>query len=384
MKNPETENPPIIFGLAKVSWPRVLILSALAFCLASSSIHADTADETGEIAPRTPEVDDAKEREGWQFEVGAGFLLHSQAQSADVSVDWAPGQPDLSLSNGRVEPALAPGFTLEATVLTPALTSHEYAPRLFVQAGYENLLEDSFATYRGFDSSALSGSGICNIPSEITVQVGGNPEAAIPVPGLDSCDSTTSIDTAIQDMWFLGVGVQVPLPIFEDRMKLRLGLNYLGQRWGDAKFSWSRSQTWGVCTSRNYPTAFLPNALGVPYIGTNGQCVLLTDPAPVGPDVNWERGNRTQVASKDEVSSTFAGATTHALGINLSALVDVYQVGDFQLRFFLNTRFAWILNDSEAADVITSEYGTFNVSTSPDSFIAQAGGGVRIYWTPRW
>ena len=278
MQNPEIENPPKVDGVAKAAWPRALALAAVVFCVVTSPIDADTAD-TGEIAPRTPEAETADERGGWQLEVGAGFLLHSQGQSADVDVEWADPTDPLSLSGGRVEPALAPGFTLEATVLTPALFSHKYAPRLFAHVGYEVLLEDSFATYRSFDSSALSGQSICNVSPSVTVEIGGNPETAIPVPGLASCDSKTDIDTSIQDMWFLGVGVQVPVPIFEDRMKLRIGLDYLGQRWGPTKFSWSRSQTWGVCTSRNYPTPFLPAIPGgVPYIGHNAQCLIETDP----------------------------------------------------------------------------------------------------------
>lgn len=382
MQNPDMKNSRRVLGAAEAAWPRVLALAAFLFCVVNFPIYAETA-ETGEIAPRTPESDAADEREEWQVELGAGFLLHSQGQTASVDVEWTDPNP-LTLSGGRVEPALAPGFTLEATVLTPALTSHKYAPRLFAHVGYEVVLEDSFATYREFDSSQLSGQSICNVSPSVTVEIGGNPETAIPIPGLASCDSKTDIDTSIQDMWFLGVGVQVPVPIFEDRMKLRIGLDYLGQRWGPSNFSWSRNQTWGVCASRNYATPFLPAAPGVPYIGNNSQCVLLTEPPNPLPETLWPRGNRTQVGTKDEVSSSFSGRTTHALGFDLAALVDVYEWKDFQLRLFLNTRFAWIVSDLEENSEINSEYGTFKVNVSPDRFIAQAGGGIRIYWTPRW
>ena len=379
MQNPEIGNPPKANHVAKMPWPNFLAWAGVVFCLATSPIHAETAD-TGEIAPRTPEVETTDEREGWQFEVGAGFLLHSQGQTASVDAEWADPDDPLNVSGGRVEPALAPGFTLEATVLTPGLTSHKYAPRLYARVGYEALLEDSFATYRAFDSSALSGQGICSPLPTLTVEIGGNPETGIAIPGLTSCDSKTDIDTSIQDMWFLGVGVEVPLPIFEDRMKVRLGLDYLGQRWGASEFSWSRSQTWGVCTSRNYPTAFLNNVIGVPVLGNNNSCNLQTNP----PTIPIQDGNRTQATTKNEVSSSFSSATTHALGFDVSTLVDVYKWKEFQLRLYLDTRFAWILSDSGGDIVIPSEYGTFEVSTRPDQFIAQAGGGIRIYWTPHW
>ena len=84
------------------------------------------------------------------------------------------------------------------------------------------------------------------------------------------------------------------------------------------------------------------------------------------------------------MSSSFSSATTHALGFDVSTLVDVYKWKEFQLRLYLDTRFAWILSDSGGDIVIPSEYGTFEVSTRPDQFIAQAGGGIRIYWTPHW
>ena len=68
----------------------------------------------------------------------------------------------------------------------------------------------------------------------------------------------------------------------------------------------------------------------------------------------------------------------------MAALVDVYEWKEFQVRLFLDTRFSWILNDTEQNYTVESEYGSFDIKAGPEKFIAQAGGGLRIYWSPRW
>ena len=297
-------------------WAMAQIFAAL-LLFGSSAIHAET-----ESTDASAESSAEEKKPGFGLELGAGFLLHSQGQDAGVSSGG-------TAIDGRVEPALAPGFTVDATVLSPPLFEHEYAPSAFFQIGYQNVLEDSFATFRGVAAYSPS-----DVPNVVAQECAGGADNS-------SCDIRSSIDTSIDNMWYLGVGFQVPTPIFEDRLKLRFALDYLGQQWGDADFSWSR-------------TTNLPAFQG------GGQL-------------------------KESVDASLPGVTTHALGFSTATLVDVYQWKGLNLRLFLDLRFAWILNDP-GGDYSVSEpgVGDFQVLAVPDKFIAQAGGGIQVYWSPNW
>ena len=312
-----------------------LVLAAFVFCGASVAFAEEGAVGS---TPASEADSEENERNRWGFEIGAGFLLHSQGQNARIvgslrNDNYDPGLPSGPTNpefitkplEGLVEPALAPGFTVEATVLSPALFEHQYAPSLFLHVGYENLLEDSFATFRSIESYSSS-----DRPNLTAEECEGGSD-------LSSCDISSGFDTAIQNMWFLGVGVDLPTPAFEDRLRLRVALDYLGQEWK-------------------------------------------------GPDFRWERNTTLQggARSKQSVEASFPSLTTHSLGVGVAALVDVYEWKEFQVRLFLDTRFSWILNDTEQNYTVESEYGSFDINAGPEKFIAQAGGGLRIYWSPRW
>ena len=312
-----------------------LVLAVFVFCVAGAA-HAEADGPVSGSA--SEQGSEEAEENRWGLEIGAGFLLHSQGQnvsiissldnpSYDPGLPPGPGNPEFITqpADGLVEPALAPGFTVEATVLSPALFEHEYAPSLFVHVGYENLLEDSFATFRSI--KAYSPSDDPNVTARECE--GGSDDS--------SCDISTGFDTAIESMWFLGVGVDLPTPVFEDRLRVRLAMDYLGQKWSDSDFNWERNTT-------------------------------------------VQGGARSQ----QRVDASFAGLTTHSLGLGVAALVDVYEWNDFQVRLFLDTRFSWILTDVDQDYTVNSDFGSFDISAGPDKFIAQAGGGLRIYWSPRW
>lgn len=331
--SPEKENTVSRIGIGLAQWAMGLVVAML-LLVGASAVHAET-ENTGAGAESSSSEE--KQGDGFVLELGAGFLLHSQGQNASViaSIENPPGPAAVPTPfEGRVEPALAPGFTVEAAVLSPPLFSHEYAPSVFFHVGYENVLEDSFATFRAIDSFS---------PSDIPNQVQQKCEDGV----FDSaCDIRSSIDTSIDSMWYLGVGFQVPTPIFEDRLKLRVALDYLGQKWGDTSFSWERNT--------QYPTP----------------------PPPA---------NQPPPPKSQKVDAIFSGVTTHALGFGTSALVDVYQWRSLQMRLFLDLRFAWILNDMEDEyNVESPGVGSFQVFVGPEKFIAQAGGGIRIYWSPNW
>ncbi|MEE3328907.1 MAG: hypothetical protein VX252_16325 [Myxococcota bacterium] len=329
MDSPEMENAPSANGVAGAQRVIGLVLAALVFWGASLSYAEEESVDSS--AASTPAVEDVEEeRRGFGLELGAGFLLHSQGMNANVREQLEDASnPGTFLPweevQGRVEPALAPGFTVEATVLSPALFSNKYAPSIFLHVGYENLLEDSFATFRAREG--YSSSDTPNVTAEECE--GGSDQSA--------CDISTGLTTAIKEMWFLGVGIDLPTPIFEDRLRFRIALDYLGQKWENSEFEWERNTTLRL-------------------------------------------GER----SRQRAEASFPGWTTHSLGVGASALVDVYQWKELQVRFFLDTRFSWILNDYERFYEVGNDFGNFQVHLGPEKFIAQAGGGIRIYWSPRW
>lgn len=397
MDHPEIGNMPNENSAAGARWWTALFLASLLF-LASFSAYA-AADDIASAADGSSSAEKQQPERGWGIEFGAGFLLHSQGQDASVDATLERGgvPEETTQTPGRVEPALAPGFTLEATVLSPPLFSHKYAPSAFFHVGYQNLLEDSFATFRGIVSDNVS----TDFPDERTdscdiranegvydIEVGGNFERAETMEKRGfSCDLTTGIDTAIEDMWFLGVGVEVPTPIFEERLKIRVALDYLGQRWADSSFNWKRSNNFRACATRLSASGAIP-AVGGPNqqpLINNNSCFLQDTEPPLDPNTNEPFvGNSVGQRSQQVINASLPGWTTHSLGVGVSALVDVYEWKELQVRLFLDTRFSWILNDVENSYLVESDYGRFDVNVGPEAFIAQAGGGIRIYWSPRW
>ena len=119
-----------------------LVLAAFVFCGASVAFAEEGAVGS---TPASGADSEENERNRWGFEIGAGFLLHSQGQNARIvgslrNDNYDPGLPSGPTNpefitkplDGLVEPALAPGFTVEATVLSPALFEHQYAPQSFL------------------------------------------------------------------------------------------------------------------------------------------------------------------------------------------------------------------------------------------------------------
>ena len=360
------------------------ILATLILWAGSAPVKAE-GEEANEAAgssgqPATEEVQPVQKpsRPGWEVEVGLGFVVHFQDLAGDASVDWSiqptPADPDcheqgllacptLSFAGGRNDPALAPGFSLELVGLSPALWGARYAPRVFAHVGYQALLEDSPTAYRKYSSEALS-SASCAIPIQWPVPGQDQPGLSMPLTG--SCDSSVKVDTSIDGMWYLGVGFEVPLPFFEDRMKFRLAADYLGQQWGPQRFSWERNKSWNVCTGPNR------------YLNSNNNCKRSLG----GPPQFDPAGARIKVAQTDNINVVGPGGISHAIGTNLQALVDVYQWKQIRVRLFLETRFVWLIDDPDMELTVSVVDGLIRASVVPDTFIAQGGGGIRVYWAP--
>ncbi len=350
--------------------------ACLAFFTGPAFAQAES-QTPGEMAGSEASSDETaqKNKEGWGLEFGVGFVLHVQDMEASASADFDPltnpadppeGDP-LNISNGTSDWAIAPGFSLDMTVLSPPLFEAKYAPRVFFQIGYQNLLEDSFTGYRDFQAG--EGAGPCGVSAEYPNPggPGAGTDNALYIPSTASCDATTASNTSIQDMWYLGVGFQVPVPIFEDRAKFRLSFDYLGQKWGPQDFSFDRNSSYTVCYGQG---AFIdPN---------NNNCVRPN----TGPGPPTRPGLIQIDQTKESVSGLGSSLTTHALGIGLKGLVDVYEWRGLKVRLFLETRFAWLLNDYEQTGTFETDLGSFNSTIRPSEFIAQGGGGVRVYWSP--
>jgi hypothetical protein len=86
--------------------------------------------------------------------------------------------------------------------------------------------------------------------------------------------------------------------------------------------------------------------------------------------------------------SPVAETTNHAVGVGVAAEADVYSWRDMRVSLFLETRFAWLMDQNTmtlravSADPLDLDFSEFTVT--PGAFIAQGGGGIRIRWVPVW
>jgi hypothetical protein len=154
-----------------------------------------------------------------------------------------------------------------------------------------------------------------------------------------STTTETLVQSSIDSQWYAGIGLEFSIPAGEREVKLRTSVDYLGQTM---------------------------SAFGTSDVTTRSS---------TGP------------AMETHYESLVSEITNHALGAGVSAEAAVYSWRDMRVSLFLETRFAWLLdNNSITLRAVSGNPtdGFSDFTVIPDAFIAQGGGGIRITWLPVW
>ena len=157
----------------------------------------------------------------------------------------------------------------------------------------------------------------------------------------DSAITTeTLVQSAVESQWYLGVGLEFLIPAGERDIRLRTSVDYMSQTLSASGTSDSTTRTSGDTIETH-------------------------------------------------LESPVAETTNHAVGVGVAAEADVYSWRDMRVSLFLETRFAWLMDQNtinlRAVNVGNPSDSAFSeFSVTPDAFIAQGGGGIRIRWVPVW
>ncbi|HIF95814.1 MAG TPA: hypothetical protein EYQ54_02085 [Myxococcales bacterium] len=158
-------------------------------------------------------------------------------------------------------------------------------------------------------------------------------------PPATSTTNETLVKSSVDSQWYLGVGLEFLIPAGERDIRLRTSVDYMSQTLSASGTSDSTTRQSGNTVERHY-------------------------------------------------ESPVAETTNHALGVGVAAEADVYSWRDMRVSLFLETRFAWLMDQNTmtlravSADPLDLDFSEFTVT--PGAFIAQGGGGIRIRWVPVW
>ena len=161
-------------------------------------------------------------------------------------------------------------------------------------------------------------------------------------PGTSTTNETL-VQSSVDSQWYLGVGLEFLIPAGERDIRLRTSVDYMSQT--------------------------------LSAFGTSDKTT---------------RTNEETIETHYE--SPVAEATNHAVGVGVAAEADVYSWRDMRVSLFLETRFAWLMDqntmtmraDNSDPCVGNPELCYSEFTVTPGAFIAQGGGGIRIRWVPVW
>jgi hypothetical protein len=158
-------------------------------------------------------------------------------------------------------------------------------------------------------------------------------------PPATSTTNETLVKSSVDSQWYLGVGLEFLIPAGERDIRLRTSVDYMSQTLSASGTSDSTTRQSGNTIEKHY-------------------------------------------------ESPVAETTNHAVGVGVAAEADVYSWRDMRVSLFLETRFAWLMDQNtmtlRAVSADPLELGFSEFTVTPGAFIAQGGGGIRIRWVPVW
>jgi hypothetical protein len=287
----------------------------------SPASAANAQEETQEEPQEQSQAEPQKESPGWTPSISVGFGLTSQSLdgTAETDLPTADGGT-VPIGAGISNDLRAQYFEPSASLYSPPLLDGGWAPRLFVHAGGQVPLSNTFIAqnYVG------------------TFGIGDDLNGNCPAPDPRACVVKSKSSVMLNGNWFAGIGVDLTLPVSRRQFHLRPSIDYFGQSW-QAESSIERTST--------------TNPPGQPL-----------------------------TSLFETIDASSEKKIMHGVGPRLQFILELAEVGPIGVDLFLETQFYWILSDSAVQISGSSADGNASFTTEVDSFVGQGGGGVRIVW----
>jgi hypothetical protein len=287
--------------------PLVLALATLSAVWLVSAAHAQQEPE--------------EESPGWTPSLSLGFGITSQGLEGTSQTDLQTADGGtVPIGAGESNELRVQYFEPSASLYAPPIWDGGWAPRLFVHGGLQVPLSD------GFIAQNYVG----------TFGQGDDLDGNCPAPAPRTCVVKSKNSVSLDGNWFVGIGVDLTLPVSRRQFHLRPSIDYFGQSW-KAEGEIERTST--------------TNPPGQPL---------------------------TSVFESIDASSDTQ--IMHGVGPRLQFILELAEVGQFGVDLFLETQFYWIVSDNAVQFTGSSADGNASFVTEVDSFVGQGGGGVRIVW----
>ncbi len=270
--------------------------------------------------------------------LATALLLGSATVAIAVETDGdADPATTVNSDNEKWQPALGMGFVLGAGIgsTLPGTTDAMVSPGFRFDASVATpvLLTDRTWVGRVFAPRLFA-----QVGTQLLLE--DNFVAWRSIGSVVSTTTETLVQSSIDSQWYAGAGLEFVIPAGQRKIRLRTSVDYIGQT--------------------------------VSAFGKSDVTISSTD----------------ESAIEKHYESPTAQITNHALGVGLSAEAAVYSWRDMRVSLFLETRFAWLMDENSmtlravSADPSDLSFSEFTVT--PDTFMAQGGGGIRITWFPVW
>lgn len=289
-----------------------------------------------------------KVKQGWTPSLALGFSVFNQDSGGTIESDYTD-----NFGTGRSDRMLTSTFNTDVTLLTPALGTSAVEPRLFMRAGIQVPLSDTFTAQK--IARTLTGVTIQSAPDPETpdfFQV--CPDATFaPVGGPvinGTCQINGEVAITVNLNWRVGLGMEFMIPWGERHFSIRPSIDYFGQS-----------------------------------VEANGSNSRIQKPG--------------QPEIRDMVSVNSGTEIMHGIGPTLEFDLDVAQAGPVTLEVFLTTSFYWLLGSNEfgfdgsgtrtcsapgtpiCSPSVVNYVPTGSFTAEVGDFVAEGGAGLRIVWT---
>ena len=303
-------------------------VAGLLVLLAITAVAAAAQGEDAEKAVRA-----------WTPSLSLGFSVFNQDSSGIITSSFTD-----NFGTGRSDRMLTSTFNGDVALHTPALGTGVLAPRIFMRAGFQIPLSDTFTSQK--IARTLSAPQNPDGTADYN-QVCPDARDAVPNPG--TCQISADILTTLKANWRAGVGLDFTLPWGDRHVSIRPAIDYFGQ---------AIEGTGNITRTQKVPSKTI----------------------------------------RDTVSDSSSTAVFHGLGPSLDFDIDVARAGPLSLQIFLTTSFYWILGSTSTsfdasgtracngnaefcAPYLAQPPVTGSFTAEVGDFVAEGGAGLRIVWT---
>ena len=299
------------------------------------------------VAAFAQEEQTEEELARWVPSATLGFSFHFQSLDTSGAEVFAFGavpsgspQDQSPYTSSVTTDVLASTFDIDLALSSPALVKGWGAPRAFVHTAVHVPLSSEFTILEA-PKSFRQPIGFANPETRDFCPVGENVENVIEGGAptqIGTCDHRMTAKLTINAMWALGVGAEFVLPVWDRPLRVRTGVDYIGQ---SLEFSGEATRS----------------------------------------DRQTQQGGAAAVVNREyTVSTSKVSHILHSIGPTIAFEAEAARVDDLSLNVFLEGRFYWLIDNPLIEYSGTNSDGNVEFLSRPHPFTAQLGAGVRFSW----